>query len=134
MYCYDGIVYRILAVSGIMFLLGILCILFEKPWSDTFLLGLNEMTKLSFMGGDYALTLIRQCNQHPLMRLMEPNEVCVMESEIDIQYFAKQILAASSKIINHFPQHQGIRNIREIAELADALRNTLQAVNTQKEM
>ena len=36
MYCYDGIVYRILAVSGIMFLLGILCILFEKPWSDTF--------------------------------------------------------------------------------------------------
>lgn len=36
MYCYDGIVYRILAASGIMFLLGILCILFEKPWSVTF--------------------------------------------------------------------------------------------------
>lgn len=101
---------------------------------NRYLLGLDKMTKLYFMGGDYALTLIRQCNQHPLMRLMEPNEVCVMESEIDIQYFAKQILAASSKIINHFPQHQGIRNIREIAELADALRNTLQAVNTQKEM
>lgn len=94
----------------------------------------QEFPTVCFMGGDYALTLIRQCNQHPLMRLMEPNEVCVMESEIDIQYFAKQILAASSKIINHFPQHQGIRNIREIAELADALRNTLQAVNTQKEM
>lgn len=80
-----------------------------------------------------ALTLIRQCNQHPLMRLMEPNEVCVMESEIDIQYFAKQILAASSKIINLFPNTRHSKYPR-IAELAVLCSNTLQAVNTQKEM
>lgn len=55
-----------------------------------------------------------------------------MESEIDIQYFSKQILAASSKIISHFPQHQDIRNIQEITEQVDALRRTLRAVNVQK--
>ena len=84
------------------------------------------------MSGDYTLMLIRQRNQQPLMRLTEPNDVCVMESEIDIQYFAKQILAASSKITNHFPQYQDIRNIQEITEQVDALRRTLRAVNVQK--
>lgn len=36
MYCYDGILYRIWAVCGAMFLLGVICILIEKPWRDTF--------------------------------------------------------------------------------------------------
>lgn len=36
MYCYDGILYRIWAVCGVMFLLGVICILIEKPWRDTF--------------------------------------------------------------------------------------------------
>lgn len=99
-----------------------------------FLLGLDEITKLYFMSGDYTLTLIRQRNQQPLMRLTEPNDVCVMESEIDIQYFARQILAASSKIANHFPQHQDIRNIQEITEQANALRNALQTVSLKKQM
>lgn len=99
---------------------------------NRFLLGLDEITKLYFMSGDYTLMLIRQRNQQPLMRLTEPNDVCVMESEIDIQYFAKQILAASSKITNHFPQYQDIRNIQEITEQVDALRRTLRAVNVQK--
>jgi len=99
---------------------------------NRFLSGLDEITKLYFMSGDYTLTLIRQRNQQPLMRLTEPKDVCVMESEIDIQYFARQILAASSKIISHFPQCQGIRNIQEITERADALRSTLRTVNAQK--
>ena len=36
MYCYNGIFYRIWSVCGVIFLLGALCILIEKPWKDTF--------------------------------------------------------------------------------------------------
>lgn len=33
---FDGIIYRIWAECGIMFLLGVTCILIEKPWRKTF--------------------------------------------------------------------------------------------------
>lgn len=36
MYNFSGIVYRIWGVSGIMLLLGIICILLEKPWVKEF--------------------------------------------------------------------------------------------------
>lgn len=36
MYNFSGIVYRIGGVSGIMLLLGIICILLEKPWIKGF--------------------------------------------------------------------------------------------------
>ena len=36
MYNFSGIVYRIWGVSGVMLLLGIVCILFEKPWTEQF--------------------------------------------------------------------------------------------------
>lgn len=36
MFFYGGIIYRIWAVSGVMFLLGVVCIAIEKPWSKPF--------------------------------------------------------------------------------------------------
>jgi hypothetical protein len=36
MYNFSGIIYRLWAVDGILFLLGIICILIEKPWSENF--------------------------------------------------------------------------------------------------
>lgn len=36
MYNFSGIIYRIWAVCGIMYLLGGVCILFEKPWKNGF--------------------------------------------------------------------------------------------------
>lgn len=101
---------------------------------NRYLLGLDETATLYFMDGDYALKLIHQSNQQTIVRFMEPNDVCCMESEIDIPYFAKQMLAASVKIVNHFPQHRDIRNIREIAERADALRDTLRTINARETM
>ena len=66
------------------------------------------------------------------MRFMEPNETCVLEREIDIRYFARQMLAASARIIDHFPQNRNSRNIQEISELTDVLRNTLRKIRTQE--
>lgn len=97
---------------------------------NRYLLGLDETATLYFMDGDYALKLIHQGNQQTIVRFMEPNDVCAMESEIDIPYFAEQMLAASAKIVDHFPQHRDIRNIREITERTDALRNTINARET----
>lgn len=101
---------------------------------NRYLLGLDETAALYFMDGDYALKLIHQGNQQTIVRFMEPNDVCFMESKIDISYFAGQMLAASAKIMNHFPQNQQIRNIREIAERADALRDTLRTINARETM
>lgn len=98
---------------------------------NRYLLGLDETATLYFMDGDYALKLIHQGNQQTIVRFMEPNDVCAMKSEIDILYFAGQMLAASAKIMDHFPQNQQIRNIREIAEQADALRDTLRTINAR---
>lgn len=84
------------------------------------------------MDGDYSLKLTYQNNRQSLMRFMGPNEVCVMESEIDIRYFARQMLAASAKIIDHFPQNRNSPNIQEIAELADVLRGTLRKIRAQE--
>lgn len=36
MYNFSGILYRIWGVCGIILLLGVVCILFEKPWSKGF--------------------------------------------------------------------------------------------------
>ena len=36
MYNFSGVLYRIWGVCGIVFLLGVLCILFEKPWINGF--------------------------------------------------------------------------------------------------
>lgn len=93
------------------------------------LLGREDVATLYFMDGDYSLKLIRQNNRQSLMRFMEPNEVCVVESEIDIRYFARQMLAATAKIMDHFPQHRNCPNIREIAELSDVLRGTLRKIS-----
>ncbi len=98
---------------------------------NRYLLGLDETVTLYFMDGDYALKLIHQGNQQTIVRFMEPNGVCVMKREIDISYFAGQMLVASAKIMDHFPQNQQIRNIREIAEQADALRDTLRTINAR---
>ena len=98
---------------------------------NRYLLGLDETVTLYFMDGDYALKLIHQGNQQTIVRFMEPNGVCVMKSKIDISYFAGQMLVASAKIMDHFPQNQQIRNIREIAEQADALRDTLRTINAR---
>lgn len=98
---------------------------------NRYLLGLDETVTLYFMDGDYALKLIHQGNQQTIVRFMEPNDVCFMESKIDISYFAGQMLAASEKIMDHFPQYRDIRNIREIAERADALRDTLRTINAR---
>ena len=80
---------------------------------NRYLLGLDETATLYFMDGDYALKLIHQSNQQTIVRFMEPNDVCCMESEIDIR---------------------DIRNIREIAERADALRDTLRTINARETM
>lgn len=98
---------------------------------NRYLLGLDETATLYFMDGDYALKLIHRSNQQSIMSFMEPNDVCVMESEIDVPCFAEQMLAASEKIMDHFPQYRDIRNIREIAERADALRDTLRTTNAR---
>ena len=98
---------------------------------NRYLLGLDETATLYFMDGDYALKLIHRSNQQSIMSFMEPNDVCVMESEIDVPCFAEQMLAASEKIMDHFPQYRDIRNIREIAERADALRDTLRTINAR---
>ena len=98
---------------------------------NRYLLGLDETATLYFMDGDYTLKLIHQGNQQTIVRFMKPNDVCVMESKIDISYFAGQMLVASAKIMDHFPQNQQIRNIREIAEQADALRDTLRTINAR---
>lgn len=36
MYNFSGIIYRIWAVCGILFALGIVCLLFERPWKKGF--------------------------------------------------------------------------------------------------
>lgn len=38
MICFDGIIYRIWGVCGCIFLIGVLCILIEKPWKNQFTL------------------------------------------------------------------------------------------------
>lgn len=89
------------------------------------LLGREDMAILYFMDGDYSLELTYQNPQQSLMRFMGPNEVCMLESEIDIRYFARQMLAATAKIIDKFPEHRKCKNIQEIAEWADKLRDIL---------
>lgn len=96
------------------------------------LLGRENVARLHFMDGNYSIELVYQNNRQSLMRFMEPNETCVLEREIDIRYFARQMLAASARIIDHFPQNRNSRNIQEISELTDVLRNTLRKIRTQE--
>lgn len=50
MYYYDGIIYRIWGVSGIMMLLGGICILLDRPWKRGFKLSECKVSILLITG------------------------------------------------------------------------------------
>lgn len=52
MYCYDGIVYRIWSVSGVMFLLGVLCILVERRFHSGIKSQARHLTQILFISDE----------------------------------------------------------------------------------
>lgn len=63
MYNFSGIVYRIWGVSGIILLLGIICILIEKPWKKGFkikkcIFGVIAIIFALGLGIDYASRIV----------------------------------------------------------------------------
>lgn len=80
-----------------------------------------------FMDGDYAFRLTKHNKAEATIFFLAQNEECIFKEEISVPYFARQILSAASKVINHYPQYGGNKTIAELERLSDALRITLNA-------
>jgi len=135
-------------ISGVLYVqLGDLCFP-DSKWNDLcasilamWLLSVNKhllcqekKTTLYFMDGAYSINLTYQNRCQSLMQFMNPNGLCVLEAEMDIQYFARQLLAASACITHHFSQYQENRSIQELSKLENTLRTTLRKSHTLERM
>lgn len=91
---------------------------------NRYLLGNTDTVTLPFMDGDYAMQLEALPNGEALLRCTNGDAVTT-EQEIDVLYFARQLLAAVGKIEKQYEAHTDTPQIRELLSLANNLRNTI---------
>lgn len=81
-------------------------------WSQTlsrYLTGLQQKAVLPFMDGDDALQLIRQDSGDNLIQFLAGRTV-QWEGLVDLLYFSRQILRASSLVLSRFPDQEHLRS------------------------
>lgn len=92
------------------------------------LLGLEEKTILYFMDGEFSVELERINSRMSLARFVEPNGYIRHSESIDIIYFSRQILSATSKIIAYCSNFPTIRGVNNLFDLSSTLRTTIHGV------
>ena len=95
------------------------------------LLRYEETTELFFMDGDFSIRLVRQNARCSTAYFLDSNNVCIQKSAIDIQYWSRQLLAVSAKIINHFPQYSSEPSIIELKRQSSILKSTLHRLRSE---
>ena len=79
---------------------------------------------LYFMDGDYRL-LLRTANQRAAKLCWIAGKSVVFCGEVDLLYFARQLLAAVGKMQQHFRDKKELQPIQEISQAADQLRKEI---------
>ena len=91
---------------------------------NRFLFSNIDSVILPFMDGNYELQLAKCQNGGTLLRCTN-GDVVTLEKEIDVLYFARQLLAAVGKIEKQYEAHANTPQVFELSTLAQKLRNTL---------
>lgn len=86
--------------------------------------GSSSKETLYFMDGDYSL-LLQTANQRVAKLCWVAGESVVFCGEVDLLYFARQLLAAVGKMQQHFWNKKEIQPIQEISQEADQLRKEI---------
>lgn len=95
---------------------------------DKLLSGMTKSVYLPFMDGDYSLELTWQSQNQASVRFRGSNNIIMLEQEIDLQYFGRQILSAVGKMKKEYAAHLETYQLRELSKLAEKLRVTLKNV------
>ncbi len=103
------------------------------PEMNRLLLGVADHIQLLFMDGPYGMTLTAQTPHLATARFCKTGEgiredVELLRADVDVCYFARQMLSASEKLLCHWPQEEQLRRLRALADKAAALRRTLQGL------
>lgn len=91
-------------------------------------LSVQPVSILCFMDGDYEIHLQRISNHCSAANLIGPDGKVFHSANIDSLYLARQILSASSKLINALPENTCSEQIEKINELSQKLRSTIHRV------
>ena len=98
---------------------------------NNYLLGYEDSTTLFFMDGDYSIQFVRQSDKESKVFFWEASKRCTGGNIVDVQYFCRQLLATSSKIINHVPMCKAEQSILELSRLSANLRATLHSIREE---
>ncbi len=102
---------------------AVLCIWLENM--NKLLSGLRESVSLPFMDDDYSFSLTRSAHNCAVVRCYGPKNITVLEQEIDIFYFGRQLLSAVGKIEKYYVANLNTPQLKELSNLADKFRVTL---------
>lgn len=95
------------------------------------LLGSSTQAVLSFMDGDYSISLTSSSRVGAYADFLHPQGSMKINGIIDLVYLARQILAAVEKAKTHCAKHRNEQTIRELIFAADKLRATLKQMSHQ---
>ena len=97
------------------------------------LVGVQPDSILSFMDGDYEIRLHRIDNLCSVASFVEPNGNISYSANIVSLQLARQVLSASSKLINTLPEDTKISSVTNIKELSSNLRSTVHKLTKSRD-
>ena len=100
---------------------------------DKHLVGVQPVSTLSFMDGDYEIRLHRIGNFCSEASFVEPNGNVSYCANVDSLQLARQVLSASSKLINTLPEDTKISSVTNIKELSSNLRSTVHKLTKSRD-
>ena len=97
-------------------------------WADNIsniLTGATSAAELFFMDGEYTVVLETTSLLEGHMRFLGPNGEIGVLYEVDLMYFARQVLSACAKVTNHYQEFYNAYQLQELTDAAEYLRKII---------
>lgn len=97
-------------------------------WAEnvsSILLGSSKSVELMFMDGDYTVVMEAISHVEGRMQFLGPNGQMGVLCDIDLVYFARQVLSACAKLSHHYQAFQNSHQLQELLNAADSLRKAI---------
>lgn len=97
-------------------------------WAEQIISMMNDgtrMVELFFMDGNYSIRLIPISATESSVHLIGPNGLIISFNEVDVFYFARQVLSACGKLSKQYQTFYNAQQLQEVSSVAEQLRRLI---------
>ena len=87
--------------------------------------GITNEILLPFMDGEYSIKMVLFSEEVALVSCIAPNNISVINTQVGLKYFCRQMIAAASKLTRHYSNSIQSEQILEVCATAEKLRAAL---------